>query len=89
MGWTTVSTLRKRLEAFENASIITGAKVSRILSETTSWQGEPGVAGVEYELVTPDEGMGDNSGGDHKPEVVTLLSDAVVLTTGECVCIYY
>lgn len=75
VGWTTISTLKKRLEAYQNVSIITGAKVTRVLTDMTHWDGEPGVIGVEYEPVV--------TGGDQKPEMIPLMADAVILTTGE------
>lgn len=76
VGWTTVSTLKKHLEVCENVTIVTNAKVTRLITESKRWEGEPAVSGVEYELAVPD---GDNS----KVEVVTLVADAVILTTGE------
>lgn len=85
VGWTTVSTLKKRLQDYENASIITGATVTKLIAETSKWQGEPGVRGVEYELDL--SAVGFDRDADHVEEKVkeskTILADAVVLATGE------
>lgn len=84
VGWTTVSTLKKHLQAYENASIITGATVTKLISEKSKWQGEPGVRGVEYELNLSSISFDDDAGCEEKEtELKTILADAVILATGE------
>lgn len=79
-----MSTLKKRLEAYENVSIISGATVTKILAERTIWQGEPGIAGVEYEADAVPAGFDDSDvEGEKEKKLVTIFADAIVLATGE------
>lgn len=80
VGWTTVSTLKKKLEGYENVSIVTGANVKKILSGNTRWQMEPGVDGVEYETLVCND---DDDDKKEEVKLVTVDADAVILASGK------